>query len=74
MMVHFRKRFSEHDLIRIIELIVERGKAMVLEALASTAEEDNPVDPDAKADNQLSLDDPVKMLHVHHQPSPRWQN
>ena len=30
MMVHFCKRFSEEDLMRINELIVERGKAMVM--------------------------------------------
>jgi len=60
MMVHFRKRFSEEDLNRITELIVERGKAMVMEAGASTAEEDNSDDPGASADNQLSLEDLVK--------------
>ena len=60
MMVHFRKRFSEEDLSRITELIVERGKAMVMEAGASTAEEDNSDDPGASADNQLSLEDLVK--------------
>ena len=42
MMVHFRKRFSEEDLNRITELIVERGKAMVMEAVASvTARKDD---------------------------------
>jgi hypothetical protein len=34
-MVHFRKRFSEEDLKRINELIAERGKAMVIEAVSS---------------------------------------
>ena len=29
MIVHFRKRFSEEDLLRINELIAERGKALV---------------------------------------------
>ena len=52
MMVYFPKRFSGHDLIRIIELIAERDKAMVMEAVASTAEEDSPDDPGADADNQ----------------------
>jgi IS5 family transposase len=33
--VHFRKKFSQLDLIRINELMEERGKAMVMEALAS---------------------------------------
>ncbi len=28
MMVHFRKRFSEEDLNRITELIVERGNPL----------------------------------------------
>ena len=45
---------------RITELIVERGKAMVMEAVASAAEEDNSDEPVADADNQLSLDDLVK--------------
>jgi transposase, IS5 family len=60
MMVHFRKRFSEEDLNRITELIVERGKAMVMEAVASAAEEYSSDEPGANADNQLSLDDLVK--------------
>ena len=60
MMVHFRKRFSEDDLNRINELIVERGKAMVMEAVASLPDDDNPDDPDSDAGNQLSLDDFVK--------------
>ena len=37
MMVHFRKRFSEEDLNRINELIAERGKALVFEAVALRA-------------------------------------
>jgi IS5 family transposase len=60
MMVHFRKRFSEEDLNRITKLIVGHGKAMVKEAVASAAEEDNSDDPGANADNQLSLNDLVK--------------
>jgi IS5 family transposase len=56
MMVYFRKRFSEKDLNRITELIAERGKAMVIEAVASTAEENNSDVLGANADNQLSLD------------------
>ena len=59
-MVHFRKRFSEEDLNRITELIVDRGKAMVMEAVASAAEDQNSDDPGANADTQLSLDDLVK--------------
>ena len=60
MIVHFRKRFSEEDLNRITKLIVEHGKDMVKEAVASAAEEDNSDDPGANADNQLSLNDLVK--------------
>jgi hypothetical protein len=63
MMVHFRKRFSEEDLNRITELSVERGKAMVMVGVASTAEETNSDDPGADADNQLSLDDLVKPVN-----------
>jgi hypothetical protein len=57
MMVHFRKRFSEEDLNRINELIAERGKAMVMEAVASLPDDDDSDDPDSDAGNQLSLDD-----------------
>jgi hypothetical protein len=59
MMVHFRKRFTEEDLKRINELIVERGKAMLMEAVASISNDDAD-DPDADAGNQLSLDELVK--------------
>ena len=60
MMVYFRKRFSGKDLNRITELIVKRGKAMVMESVESAAEEHNSDDPGADADDQLSLDDLVK--------------
>jgi len=40
-MVHFRKRFSQEELNRINELIVERGKALVKEAIASVQDEDD---------------------------------
>jgi len=40
MMVHFRKRFSEEDLKRINELIVKRGKAMVMEAVSTHSDDD----------------------------------
>jgi hypothetical protein len=60
MMVHFRKRFTEEDLNRITELIVERGKAMVMEAVASLPNDDDSDDPDADAGKQLSLDELVK--------------
>jgi hypothetical protein len=60
MMVHFRKRFTEEDLKRINELIAERGKAMVIEAMSTLPDDDDSDDPDADAGNQLSLDDLVK--------------
>jgi IS5 family transposase len=60
MMVHFRKRFSEEELNRINELIAERGKAMVIDAVSSLPDDDNSGDPGANAGNQLSLDDLVK--------------
>jgi hypothetical protein len=60
MMVHFRKRFSEEELSRINELIAERGKAMVMEAVAARQDDDDPDDPDASAGSQLSIDDFVK--------------
>lgn len=61
MMVHFRKRFSEEDLRRINERIAERGKAMVMAAVESRSDDDEPDDPDpADAGHQLSLDDFVK--------------
>jgi hypothetical protein len=60
MMVHFRKRFSEKDLKRINELIAERGKAMVIEAMSSFPDDDDSEDPGADAVNQISLDDFVK--------------
>ena len=60
MMVHFRKRFSEEDLKRINELIAERGKAMVIEAVSSLQDDDSSVDPGADAGTQISIDDFVK--------------
>ncbi len=60
MMVHFRKRFSEEDLKRINELIAERGKAMVIEAMSSLQDDDDSDDPGAHAGTQISLDDLVK--------------
>ena len=60
MMVHFRKRFSEEDLKRINELIAERGKAMVIEAVSSLQDDDSSDDPGADAGTQISIDDFVK--------------
>jgi hypothetical protein len=44
MMVHFRKHFSEEDLKRINELIVERGKSMVMEAVSTHSDDDSSAD------------------------------
>ena len=41
MMVHFRKRSSEDDLRRINELVVRRGKEMLVEVIASRCDEDD---------------------------------
>ena len=60
MMVHFRKRFSEIELSRINELIAARGKAMVMEAVASLPDNDESDDPDAGSDKRISFDDLVK--------------
>jgi hypothetical protein len=49
----------EDDLNRTAELIEDCGTAMVMEAAASTAEE-NSDDPGAYADSHLSIDDLVK--------------
>jgi len=57
MMVHFRKRFSEENLKQINELIVERGKAMVMEAVSSLPDDDDSDDPGADAGSQIALDD-----------------
>jgi transposase, IS5 family len=59
MMVHFSKRYSEKDLNRINELIAERGKAMVLEAVASLQDDDSD-DPDGDSGEQISFDDFMK--------------
>ena len=60
MMVHFRKRFSEEDLKRINELIAERGKAMLIEAVSSQQDDDHPDDPGGDVGTQISIDDFVK--------------
>ena len=63
MMVHFRKRFPEDALKRINELIAERGKAMVIEAVSSMQDDDNSNDsgePGSDAGTQISIDDFVK--------------
>jgi IS5 family transposase len=57
---HIRNRFSEEDLKRINELIAERGKAMLIEAVSSLQDHDDYRDPDVEAGNQLSIDELVK--------------
>ncbi len=59
-MDHFRTRFSQEDLKRINELIAERGKAMVIEAMSSLNDDDDPDDPGADEGSQMSNDDFVK--------------
>lgn len=60
MMDHFRKRFSEKDLIRINELIAERGKAIVIEAVSTLPNDEDSDGLDADAGIQLSRADRVK--------------
>jgi len=60
MMIHLRKRFSEEDVTRINERIAERGKAMVIEAVAARQDDGDPDNPDASAGRQLSTDNFVK--------------
>jgi hypothetical protein len=61
MMVHFLKRFSDDDIRRINELVVQRGKDMLLKALAERSD-DNESDggqPDDRCD-QLAIDELIK--------------
>ncbi|MCP9773840.1 transposase [Synechococcus sp. Tobar12-5m-g] len=61
MMVHIRKRFSDEDLRHINELVVQRGKEMLIEAAASQSHDDYDSSGDDKDDgDQLSLDGLVK--------------
>ena len=60
MMVHFRKRLSEEDLKRINDLIVERGEAMVMEAVSRNHDDEGSDDPGAGPSNQITLEDFVK--------------
>jgi len=60
MMVHFRKRFSQEELNRMNELIAERGKAMLIDAVSSVPDAEDSDDSDDDSGNQLSLDDFVK--------------
>ena len=66
MMVHFCKRFSEEDLMRINELIVERGKAMVMGVVSPHTEDEGSDDPNAGPGNQIPIDAscaPVDITH-----------
>ncbi|QPN67090.1 IS5 family transposase [Synechococcus sp. CBW1006] len=61
MMVHFRKRFSDEDLRLINELVVQRGKEILLEALAQAADDDDHDDRDSSGGGaQLELDALIK--------------
>ena len=60
MMVHFRKRSSEDDLRRINELVVRRGKEMLVEVIASLCDEDDSDDTDPGTSEQLSMDNVIK--------------
>ncbi|QPN59595.1 transposase [Synechococcus sp. CBW1002] len=61
MMVHFRKRFSDEGLRHINELVVQRGKEMLIEAAASQSHDDDDSSGDGKDDgDQLSLDSLIK--------------
>jgi hypothetical protein len=61
MMVHFRKRFSDDDLRRINEVVVQRGKEMLVEAAASQCYDDEDSNGDGSGSgDQLSLDGLIK--------------
>ena len=59
MMVHFRKRFSDEDLRHINELVVQRGKEMLIEAAANHTHADSSGDAEDDGD-QLSLNSLIK--------------
>lgn len=61
MMVRFRKRFSDEDLKRINGLVVQRGKAMLIEAIMGDSDGDDTDGHRPRADDQLSLEDLVKL-------------
>jgi hypothetical protein len=69
MMVHFRKRFSDHDLRRINELVVQHGKEQLLDVLAQTVVEKADDDESELGDSnpavgvdQLELDQLIKPI------------
>jgi hypothetical protein len=59
MMVHYRNRFSGEVLRHINELVVQRGKEMLIEAAATQTHDDSSVDGKDDED-QLSLDSLIK--------------
>ena len=56
----FCKRSSEDDLRRINELVVRRGKEMLVEVIASRCDEDDSDDTDLGTSEQLSMDNVIK--------------
>ena len=60
MIVHFRKRYSDDDLRRINELVVQHGKDMLAEFIASQPDEDDSDDQDSSDGGRLSIDDFIK--------------
>ena len=61
MMVHFRKRLTDDDLRRINELVVQRGKQMLLEELEQrSTDEDQDGGSPVDGGEQLALDELIK--------------
>jgi transposase, IS5 family len=60
MMVHFRQRMAEEDRKRTNELIAERANAMVMEAVASRSEDDDPGESESDSGQQLTLGELMK--------------
>jgi hypothetical protein len=60
MIVHFRKRCSDDDLRRINELVVRRGKEMLVEVVASLCDVDDSDDTDPGTSELLSMDNVIK--------------
>ena len=61
MMVHFRKRLTDDYLRRINELVVQRGKQMLLEELEQrSTDEDQDGGTPGDAGEQLALDELIK--------------
>lgn len=61
MVVHFRKLLTGDDLRRINDLVVQRGKQMLLEELEQrSSDEDQDGSTPADAGKQLALDELIK--------------